>query len=186
MRTLFYILVLLTASTRLIELGISKRHRRQLLMRGASEVSDPGFVLMVAVHVGILVGSILEVALFDRGAPLWLAVVSSVGVVSASALRVWAIVSLGPHWNVRVVDSTSLGIVTNGPYRFIRHPNYVAVFTELLFLPLVHGAWTTALIGTVMHIVVLRRRISLEEAALMRDERYRRVMAGKPRFVPAI
>jgi len=85
---------------------------------------------------------------------------------------------------VRVVPSMPLGVVTSGPYRFVRHPNYVAVFLELAALPLVHGAWLTALGGTLLHVAILRRRIGLEESVLMADEAYRRAFDHKPRFIP--
>ena len=99
-------------------------------------------------------------------------------------LRWWVIATLGPHWNVRVVRSMDLGVVTSGPYRFVRHPNYVAVFVELLALPLVHGAYLTSIAGALLHVAVLRRRITLEESVLMADPAYRRAFEGKPRFLP--
>lgn len=184
MTSIFYGLIALISVTRLIELNISKRHRAQLLERGARAIRERAFSFMVIVHVAILLGCILEVALLDRVAPLWLGLVAALSVVLANALRLWAISSLGMHWNVQVVDSTAMGIVSRGPYRFIRHPNYVAVFAELTFLPLVHGAWITALVGTALHIVVLYRRITLEEAMLMNDPDYREIMGRKPRFLP--
>ena len=80
--------------------------------------------------------------------------------VLANALRFWVIATLGVHWNVRVVPSMPLGVVTSGPYRFVRHPNYVAVFVELAALPLVHGAYLTALAGALLHAAILRRRVA--------------------------
>jgi methyltransferase len=107
-------------------------------------------------------------------------------VLAANVLRILAIRSLGKHWNVRVVDSTALGVVASGPYRYVRHPNYVAVFLELLFLPLVQGAWITAALGTAAHILVLRRRIALEESVLLADPSYAATMGSKPRFIPRL
>lgn len=184
MLVLFLCLVALIGVTRLIELGVSKRHRKLLFKSGARDIPERGFSIMVFVHVGILTSSLLEVLYFGRVAPLWLGVGAACGVVLANALRLWAIFSLGVHWNVRVVDSTSMGIITSGPYRWIRHPNYVAVFAELTLLPLVHGAWVTATLGTLLHVWVLRRRIILEEEVLLKDENYRRAMKDKPRFIP--
>lgn len=186
MLIVFFCLLALTASTRLIELNVSRRHRRLLFERGAAPVADPGFLQMVALHVGILLSSVVEVLWFSRTAPVWLASLAALGVILASALRVWAIVSLGKHWNVRVVDSTSLGVVASGPYAWIRHPNYVAVFAELALLPVVGGAWVTAAVGTLLHASVLRRRIASEERMLHRDPKYRDTMAGKPRFIPRL
>src|SRR6185369_15280419 len=102
----------------------------------------------------------------------------------ANLLRWWVIATMGAHWNVQVMGSTALGVVTGGPFRWVRHPNYVAVFVELGALPLVHGAFITAAAGAALHALVLRRRIALEEAILLADPRYREAMAGKPRFVP--
>lgn len=185
MLTVFFLLVGLTGLTRLFELGISRRHRRLLFEQGAVAVTDPGFMAMVVLHVGVIVGSVAEVILVERQPIFGLSVAAAMGVILASSLRVWAIRSLGKHWNVQVVDSTNLGVVLSGPYRWVRHPNYVAVFAELSLLPLVHGAWITALVGTILHVVVLRRRIDLEEKVLMQDVNYRKHMSEKPRFVPS-
>jgi methyltransferase len=87
---------------------------------------------------------------------------------------------------IQVVGSLDLGIVTGGPYRWIRHPNYVAVFVELAALPLIHGAWLTAAAGTALHVLVLRRRLALEEAVLSADPAYRDLMGGTPRFLPRL
>jgi methyltransferase len=180
----FGVLLALTGLTRLIELNISKRHRRELIQNGATASDERGFAGMVLLHVGILAGALVEAVVFARFVPTWLSVFAAAFVVAASALRVWAIRSLGQHWNVRVIDSTSLGVIQSGPYRYIRHPNYVAVLLELAFLPLLAGAWLTAALGTGLHLVVLRQRIRHEESVLNQSAEYRSVMAGKPRFVP--
>ena len=182
--TLFLVLLTLISVTRLIEMNVSRRHRRELLEQGAAPAADPGFLGMVLLHIAILGASLVEAVVFSRSAPLWLALLAAIAVVGASALRVWAIRSLGQHWNVRIVDSTSLGVVQRGPYQYIRHPNYLAVFLELAFLPLVQGAWLTAAIGTGLHLLVLHRRIHSEEKVLMKSDEYKLVMADKPRFIP--
>jgi len=139
---------------------------------------------MVAVHIGIIAGGAIEVLALHR--PFWpaLAIPALALLLLSNLLRFWVIATLGVHWNVRVVRSMPLGVVTGGPYRFVRHPNYVAVFVELLALPLVHGAFITAGVGALLHLLILRRRVALEESVLMTDEDYRRAFAGKPRFVP--
>lgn len=180
----FLSLILAVAVMRLFELRISVRHRRRLFERGASAVPDPGFAAMVALHIAILCCSVLEVLLLERRAPAWFAASMVLGVVVANVIRISAITALGEHWNVRVVDSTQFGVVTRGPYRWTRHPNYLAVFLELLCLPLVHGAWLTALCGGALHVLVLHRRISIEERALLANPAYREAMADKPRWLP--
>lgn len=186
MLTLFLALVAFLAVTRLVELRLSERHRRALFHAGARPIAEPGFAGMVALHVAVLAGSVLEVVLLGRSVPAWLGIAFSLVVLGAGLLRVSAIRSLGEHWNVRVVDSTELGIVTSGPYRFIRHPNYVAVFLELTLLPLVQGAFLTTALGGAVHLFVLRRRILLEEAVLLKSPSYRARMGDKPRFVPNV
>jgi methyltransferase len=169
---------------RLIEMGLSRRHQRALAGQGAPLLPERGFPAMVALHTGVIAGAALEVVLLHRRFVPAVGIPALAALGLANLLRWWVIATLGVHWNVRVVRSTDLGIVTGGPYRFVRHPNYVAVFVELLALPLVHGAVLTAGAGAVLHFIVLNRRIALEESVLMADDRYRLAFAQKPRFVP--
>ena len=106
--------------------------------------------------------------------------------LGANAVRWWVIRTLGEHWNVQVMDSTRLGVIVSGPFRFVRHPNYAAVFAEMLALPLIHTAWITALAGSLAHIAVLAQRLSTEERVLFADPDYRSAMARKPRFLPGL
>jgi len=169
---------------RLVEMRVSRRHQRALASHGARRAPEPGFGLMVALHAGILVGSAVEVIALRRPFTPAVGVPALVVFALANGLRWWVIAALGPHWNVQVVGSLGLGVVTRGPYRWVRHPNYVAVFVELVALPLVHDAWVTALVGAGLHVVVLRRRLAVEEPVLDADPDYRRAMGGKPRFLP--
>jgi methyltransferase len=109
----------------------------------------------------------------------WLALAVVLG---AQALRYWAIATLGWRWNTRIVVVPGAAPVTGGPYRFVRHPNYVAVIAEMVALPLVHGAWLTALAFTLGNAWLLRVRIHAEERAL--GEHWEHAFAGRPRFVP--
>jgi methyltransferase len=84
------------------------------------------------------------------------------------------------------MDSTRLGVITNGPFRYVRHPNYAAVFVEMIALPLIHTAWFTALIGAVAHVVVLTFRLSAEERVLFANPDYAAAMSAKPRFLPGL
>jgi methyltransferase len=172
------------AICRLVELGLSRRHQRALAATGAAPLPEPIFGAMVALHTAILGGAVVEVLALHRSFVPVVAVPALGLFLLANLLRFWVIATLGVHWNVRVVRSMPLGVVTTGPYRFVRHPNYLAVFVELLALPLVHGAIITAVVGAGLHALVLRRRVALEESVLMTDAAYRRAFAGKPRFVP--
>ncbi len=169
---------------RLVELSLSRRHQRALAATGAAPLPEPIFGAMVALHGAILVGAVVEVLALHRSFVAAVGVPALVLFGLANLLRFWVIATLGVHWNVRVVRSMPLGVVTTGPYRFVRHPNYLAVFVELFALPLIHGAVVTALAGAVLHALVLRRRVALEESVLMTDDAYRLAFAAKPRFVP--
>jgi methyltransferase len=183
--TIFFLaLVGIVAGCRIVELRLSRRHQRELAAGGAAALREPVFPAMVALHTGILAGAVAETLLLARPFVVEMAIPAVVLVAAANALRFWVIATLGVHWNVRVVPSMPLGVVTGGPYRFVRHPNYVAVFVELAALPLVHGAYLTAIAGALLHAAVLRRRVGLEESVLMADESYRRAFAHKPRFLP--
>jgi methyltransferase len=182
----FLALLVAVALLRLVELRISKRHQRDMVGRGATKVDEPRFRWMVALHTAVLIGSAVEVVFLHRPFIPALAAAMFVIFLAANAVRWWVIRTLGDHWNVQIVDSTRLGVVTSGPFRFVRHPNYAAVFAEMMALPLIHTAWITALVGTVAHIVVLSQRLSTEEQVLFANADYRAAMSGKPRFLPGL
>ncbi|MEQ1474398.1 MAG: isoprenylcysteine carboxylmethyltransferase family protein [Candidatus Acidiferrum sp.] len=179
-------LLVAVAAMRIVELQISRRHQASMVARGASKVSEPRFGWMVALHTAVLIGSAVEVVFLHRPFIPVLAAVMFAIFLAANAVRWWVILTLGEHWNVQVVDSTKLGVIVSGPFRFVRHPNYAAVFTEMLALPLIHTAWITALIGAAGHIAVLAQRLSVEERVLFADPDYRSAMGGKPRFLPGL
>jgi len=184
--TIFFLgLVGAVGALRLVEMRLSRRHQRAMAAGGTAPLPERVFPAMVALHTGVLAAAVIETLALGRPFVAALAIPAVVLVALANALRFWVIASLGIQWNVRVVASTpALGVVTSGPYRFVRHPNYVAVFVELTALPLVHGAYLTAVAGALLHAAVLYRRIGLEESVLMADESYRKAFARKPRFLP--
>lgn len=171
---------------RIFELRVSKRHQQQMIAGGASKVTERGFGWIVFVHTALLIGAALEVVLLHRPFIPILSAVMLVIFLSANAVRLWVVLTMGKHWNVQIMNSTSLGVVTSGPFRFVRHPNYAAVFLEMLSLPLVHTAWITALLGSIAYMVTISQRIALEENVLFANPDYRAAMGGKPRFLPGL
>jgi len=179
-------LLLMVALLRLVELRVSRRHQQQMVARGASKVDDPRFRWMVLVHICVLLGAALEVVFLRRPFyTLFAAICFAIFLVS-NAVRWWVIRTLGEHWNVQVMNSTGMGVITSGPFRYVRHPNYAAVFVEMLVLPLMHCAWITAIVGSLAHVVVLFQRLATEERVLFSDAQYRAAMSGKPRFIPGL
>ncbi len=163
---MYYLLILAVGVERLAELVVSKRHARWAFERGGVEHGRSHYPVMVAIHVGLLAGCVAEVALTDRPFLPWLGWPMLAIVVLSQALRWWCIKTLGPRWNTLVIVVPGLPLVTKGPYRWLRHPNYVAVVAEGIALPLVHSAWITALAFTVLNAFVLAKRIKVENAAL--------------------
>jgi methyltransferase len=183
---LYLALLLAVALLRFVELGISRRHQRSMLAQGAARVPEPNFKWMVAVHTAVLIGAALEVVLLKRP---FLPVLGAtmLGLFLASNLmRFWVVRTLGELWSVQVMDSTRLGVVTTGPFRYVRHPNYTGVILEMISLPLIHTAWLTALIASLGYSVVLSLRIRAEEQVLMANPQYRAAMGHKPRFLPGL
>lgn len=177
-------LVALVAAERLVELVLTRRHRRWALERGGVEYGAAHYPWMVALHAGLLLAAPLEATLLDRPwRPLvgWPAL-AAVG--AAMALRYWAIAALGRRWNTRVLVVPGMPAVADGPYRYLRHPNYVAVVVEGMALPLVHLAWWTALGFTLLNAVILAIRVRCEERALRLHSAYDERLAGRSRFVP--
>lgn len=167
MLTVYLVLLGATALERLAELVVSTRNARWSFARGGSEHGRGHFPAMVALHAGLLVACAAEVLLTDRPFVPVLGWTALAATLASQALRWWCIGTLGPRWNTRVIVVPGLALVDRGPYRWLRHPNYVAVVVEGLALPLVHSAWVTALAFTVLNAVLLLRfRIPAEERAL--------------------
>jgi methyltransferase len=182
----FLALLLTVGLLRIFELGVSRRHQQQMIAGGATKVKEPHFRWMVLVHSAVLIGAALEVVVLRRPFIPNLAVVMLFLFLAANGVRLWVVRTMGKLWNVQVMNSTSLGVVTSGPFRFVRHPNYTAVFIEMFSLPLIHTAWITALLGCVGYALALSRRLVLEESVLFANPAYRTAMAGKRRFLPGL
>src|SRR5258707_6687706 len=174
----FLVLLLAVGLLRLVELRISRRHQKEMAARGAAKVDEPKFRWMVLLHTAVLLGAASEVVFLRRPFILWLAVPMFAAFFAANAVRWWVIRSLGAHWNVQVVDSTRLGVVTSGPFRYVRHPNYAAVFAEMLALPLIHTAWITAAAGAIAHVAVPAQPPCSQERALFAHAEYRCALTG--------
>jgi methyltransferase len=164
--TWFLVLLGLVAVERLVELVVSRRNMAQSLARGGREYGAGHYPVMVALHTGLLVGAAAEVLLADRPFVPALGWPMLVLVIAAQALRWWCIATLGGQWSTRVVVVPGLPLVTSGPYRLMRHPNYLAVVVEGFALPLVHSAWLTAAVFSACNLALLRVRVRVEERAL--------------------
>jgi len=184
MVTAYYALLGAIAAERVFELRRSRRNAKRALARGGIEFGVSHFRWMQLLHAGFLACCALEVSLLHRSFDPRLGYPMLALVFAAQALRYWAIATLGPRWNVRVIAQPGLPVVTTGPYRWVRHPNYLAVVVEGLAIPLVYGAWWTALVFSVLNAWLLRLRIAVEERALVEHCAFDTRLADRPRMLP--
>jgi methyltransferase len=164
--TPFTVVVSLVALERLAELVVSKRNAAWSFARDGWETGRDHYPVMVALHSMFLAAMLVEAWVRRPDVEPALAWTMLALVVASQGLRWWCIAALGRRWNTRVIIVPGLPPVTSGPYRLLRHPNYMAVVVEGAALPLVHGAWLTALGFTVANAVLLTVRIRTENAAL--------------------
>lgn len=164
--TAFVVVVVLVALERLAELVVSNRNAAWSFRQGGRETGRGHYPVMVLLHTGFLVAMLVEAFVRRPEVSEDVAWAMVAVVVAAQGLRWWCIVTLGERWNTRVIVVPGLQPVRSGPYRFLSHPNYVAVVVEGVALPLVHEAWITALVFTVANAVLLTVRIRVENQAL--------------------
>ncbi|HMV69148.1 MAG TPA: isoprenylcysteine carboxyl methyltransferase family protein [Myxococcota bacterium] len=164
--TLWIALLGLTAAERLVEVRVSLRNAAWSFAHGGVEHGRGHYPFMVVLHTAFLIGCAAEVLLLHRPFLPWLGWPMLAIAAGCQVLRWWCIQTLGPRWNTRVIIVPGLPRVTGGPYRWLDHPNYVAVVTEGVALPLVHTAWVTALVFTALNALLLRTRVRVEDAAL--------------------
>jgi methyltransferase len=178
----FSTLLGLVGLSRLAEVVVSLRRLRG---RSAEVVVEPVLLpFMVLLHVALVVAPPLEVVALGRSVSGPLLAAAALALALSTALRIWTLRALGEAWNVGVVRPADALIVTTGPFAWIRHPNYLVVIVEVLCLPLLHGAWLSALGLSVWNALVLARRIHTEEAALAGSPAWRAAMLDRPRLVP--
>jgi methyltransferase len=153
---------------RVNELFLSRRNAAWAVARGGIEYGRSHFPAMTLLHSSFFAASALEVVVLDRPFLALLAAPMLAVTIAAQALRYWAIRSLGKRWNVRVIVIPGMPLVASGPYRYLRHPNYLAVVLEMFAIPLVHTAYVTAVVYSLLNAAMLGVRIRCEEAALAR------------------
>lgn len=163
---LYTLLVALVAVERVVELVVARRHEKRLAARGGRPVGDRHYPVMVVLHTSFLVACALEPWLLDRPFLPPLGFPSLALVAGTMALRWWTISTLGDRWTTRIWVVPGEAPVQGGPFRWLRHPNYLAVAVELFALPLVHAAWLTAAVFGGANLVLLAHRIRVEDRAL--------------------
>jgi len=162
----YVLLIGLVAAERVAELVVSQRNLATSKARGGLEFGAGHYPAMVVLHTAMLASCVAEVLVLHRPFIPVLGWSMLAVAVAAQGLRWWCISTLGWQWNTRVIVVPGAARVTGGPYRYLSHPNYVAVALEGIALPLVHSAWITALAFTVLNAALMMARIRVENSAL--------------------
>jgi len=183
-RLLFLLSLAALAGQRLVELRLSKARETAIRRAGGREHGTAQYRFMQALHTSWFVAMVIEVLWRQRPFKRWLAAVALPFFLLGQSLRYAAMRALGPRWTTRVMTIPGLPPVTGGIYRYLRHPNYVGVVLELAAFPLIYSAYWTALLFSLLNLLLLRARIRLEEQALANDNDYLRFLGDRPRFLP--
>jgi len=172
------------AAERMFHLALASRNTRRAFAIGAVERGRGHYPAMAAFHALFLLSAAAEAIVLKRPFPGVLGWMALGGALGAQALRYWSIATLGPRWNTRIIVFPGMQPISRGPYRFMRHPNYLAVIVEIACVPMIHGCWLTAVVFSIGNAALLRVRIRAEEAAM--GPRYALEFSGRLRLVPKL
>ncbi|UOY93418.1 hypothetical protein MUG87_04650 [Ectobacillus sp. JY-23] len=176
----FFIFIVLQ---RVGELVIAKKNERHMKERGALEFGQAHYTYMVLMHVSFLLCTVTEVIWLHKSPSRLWPMLLCIFIIT-QILRIWAISSLGVYWNTKIIVLPGATVVKKGPYRFIRHPNYLVVIVEILVIPLLFQAYITTFLFTALNIAMLRVRIKEEEKALVESTTYQNEFNEISRFTP--
>jgi methyltransferase len=161
----FWIFFAFLISQRAFELILAKRNEQIVKSRGALEFDRDGYRYIVVMHVAFFISLVLENFLLQRELNRFWVLFLPI-FLAAQILRYWAISSLGVYWNTKVLVVPGSELTTKGPYRYLKHPNYVAVVVEIAVIPLIFSCYFTSILFSIMNLILVRRRIGIEESAL--------------------
>ncbi|MEK4147602.1 isoprenylcysteine carboxyl methyltransferase family protein [Robertmurraya sp. FSL W8-0741] len=178
------LLMIVLIMQRLTELVIARRNEKWMKKQGGIEVGQAHYPYLVMLHVLFILSFTVEVVVLQRSIhPSWpfilvLFLLTQIG-------RGWVIYSLGRYWNTKIIVVPDVKLVKKGPYRFLKHPNYVIVAVEFIIIPLLYEAYITSVVFTLLNIWILSVRIPTEEQALQNLTEYGREFTKHNRFLPS-
>ncbi|RXJ02049.1 isoprenylcysteine carboxyl methyltransferase [Anaerobacillus alkaliphilus] len=178
-----YIFISLVILQRIVEVIIANRNAKWIKRQGGYEVGRDHYKYIVLLHTFFFISLLTEVSLSRPSFTSWV-IAPFVIFLLAQICRVWALSSLGPFWNTRIMVLPGAKVIAKGPYRYLRHPNYVIVSIEILLLPVIFQAYWTAFIFSVLNVLILSLRIKIEEQALLETTNYEETFDAVSRFVP--
>ncbi len=148
----------------MVELFIAKKNEKIMLKKGAYEVGSSHYPFMIVLHTSFFVSLLIEVIYFKSITAIYVELLFVF--LLLQLVRVWCLASLGVFWNTKIIILRGANVVKKGPYAYIRHPNYFVVCLEIAVLPLMFGAYMTAIAFTILNGIMLSVRIPIEEKAL--------------------
>jgi methyltransferase len=168
---------------RIIELAVAKRNEKWMKSQGAVEMGQSHYKWLVLLHALFFVSLIAEVKGMEKPlSSFWLLLAVLFAMTQLG--RLWVMASLGKFWNTKILVLPKTDIVLKGPYKFLKHPNYVIVFLEFLIIPLLFEAYVTMVLFSLLNIGILTVRIRIEEEALSSLTNYEEATEWHARFVP--
>ncbi len=162
---------------------IANRNAKWVKSQGGYEAGKDHYKYIVLLHSLFFISLLIEISITNKGFVLW-SIIPLIAFLLAQVGRVWALSSLGRFWNTRIMILPGAKVVAKGPYKYLRHPNYAVVVTELACLPLIFQAYWTALIFTLLNAFILSVRIRVEEKALDEATNYTKAFKNHRRFIP--
>lgn len=164
----FYLIITFIICQRLVELYIANKNEKWMLARGGIEVGNEHYKLFILLHVTFFIILIYEVHNIVTAQSVAFNIYFFFLFVIAQIMRVWCIVSLGKFWNTKIIVLPKVVMIKKGPYKYMKHPNYLIVFVELFTIPAMFGAYITAILFPILHLLLLTIRIPAEDRALGR------------------
>ena len=180
---LYPIFLLIGAVEMLWESRIASRNSRALIEKGAINIAPGILPVMIFLYALLFIGSLVEYFLIPKEVPLWWFLLFVALYLCAKALKYWAVSTLGSYWTMKVLILPGSKVVTSGPYRWIRHPNYDAVLLEIAAIALAGKSWITFALVFASFSFVLYHRIRCEERALAEHTDYSHEMMTKGRLL---
>lgn len=162
-----YLILGLVAAQRIGELFLDRSNTAALLLQGGEEHGEEHYKFFIILHSAWLMSLLVWVALINAE-PNWILLCLY---LVLQAGRLWVLRTLGPYWTTRIITVPTAPLITSGPYRFARHPNYLVVVCEIALLPLIFGGWQIALVFSILNAALLRVRIHAEDTVLASRKR---------------
>jgi len=161
----FWIFLTFLLVQRVSELLLAKRNERIARVKGAVEYDEKGYKVIVLMHIFFFISLISDSILLARTLNnFWVPLL--ILFIIAQILRYWAISTLGYYWNTKILVTPNTSPIKTGPYKYLNHPNYLSVILEIAVIPLIFSCYITSMIFTLLNLVLLKRRMRIEEQAL--------------------